>query len=178
MKNTLERPPRTIMEVYQSLPEGTLAELIENVIYMSPSPAYNHQEVLMEIASQLRNLLKEKDIGKLIVAPFDVYLDDTSNAVQPDIVIVLKNNAGHLNENGYFHGVPDLVVEILSPANRDHDLIVKKKIYQRFGVKEYWIVDPQTKVSIGFSLDNNQYIKIAEAISELDSRLLSVKIKF
>lgn len=153
MKNTLERPPRTIMEVYQSLPEGTLAELIENVIYMSPSPAYNHQEVLMEIASQLRDLLKEKDTGKLIIAPFDIYLDDTSNAVQPDIVIVLKSNPGHLNENGYFHGVPDLIVEILSPSNRDHDLIVKKKIYQRFGVKEYWIIDPQTKVSTGYRLD-------------------------
>jgi Uma2 family endonuclease len=166
------------MEVYQSLPEGTLAELINNVIYMSPSPAYNHQEVLIEIAEQLRRFLKLKNSGKLIVVPFDVYLDDTSNAVQPDIVVILNSNKGHLNVNGYFHGVPDLIVEILSPSNKDHDFTVKKNLYQRFGVKEYWIIDPQTKVSLGYSLENNQYVEFSNKIAALNSQLLSLKINF
>src|SRR5436190_4211357 len=104
MKFSIETPPRTIMEVYKSLPEGTLAELINNVIYMSPSPVFNHQDILLEIASQFRDQLKSKKLGKVAVAPFDVYLDEKSNAVQPDIVVILSANKGELNDNGHFHG--------------------------------------------------------------------------
>lgn len=178
MKNTLERPPRTIMEVYKNLPEGTLAELIDNIIYMSPSPVYRHQEVLFEIASRLREKLT-KESGKVVIAPFDIYLDDTSNAVQPDVVVILKDNKGILNEDGHFHGVPDIIIEILSPGNSDHDLVVKKNLYQRFGVKEYWIVNPENKISIGYSLEkHNQYSKVGEVSGEINSRLLSLSLKF
>lgn len=179
MKNTLERPPRTIMEVFKGLPEGTLAELIDNVIYMSPSPVYRHQEVLFEIASKLRENLKSDQSGKVVIAPFDVYLDDSSNAVQPDIVVILTGNKGILNEDGHFHGVPDLIIEILSQGNSDHDLVVKKNLYQRFGVKEYWIVNPENRISIGYSLEkNNQYAKFSEVSGEINSRLVSLSFKF
>src|SRR5688500_9436555 len=132
MKPLIETPPRTIMEVYKILPEGTLAEVIDNQIYMSPSPAFDHQDILIEIAAQLRSKLKNE--AKVSVAPFDVYLDESRNAVQPDIVIILNSNKGILNRKGHFHGVPDIVVEILSPENRDYDLIRKKDLYQKFGI--------------------------------------------
>jgi Uma2 family endonuclease len=177
MKQIVETPPRTMMELYKTLPQGTLAELINNQLYMSPSPVYNHQDVLIEIASQLRMHLK-KSGGKVAIAPFDVYLDETGNAVQPDIVVVLNNNKGTLHPNGHFHGVPDVLVEILSPSNRDHDLVLKKGLYERFGVKEYWIVDPETKLTTIFERVNQQYEIVAERKAVLESKLLEIIIQF
>ncbi len=113
---TLLQPPRTMMEVFDMLPEGTLAELIDNRLYMSPSPIYFHQSTLAEIAFQLSSILKEK--GKVVIAPFDVKLDKTKNAVQPDIVVILKTNPNQINKEGKYFGVPDLLVEILSPGNK------------------------------------------------------------
>ncbi len=178
MRTLLETPPRTIMEVYKSLPEGTLAELIDNVIYMSPSPVTKHQKVMQVIFRRLSEIVEDVDRGEIIIAPFDVYLDETSNAVQPDIVVILKGNKGDLQEDGHFHGVPDLLVEVLSPGNKDHDMIKKKALYERFGVKEYWIVDPETKLALGFALQNNAYVTIGEAIGTLNSPLLATGFNF
>jgi Uma2 family endonuclease len=123
MKSTVVNPPRTIMEVYKNLPEGTLAELIDNVIYTSPAPVTSHQKVLQTIFRRLSEYIDDHDKGQVIVAPFDIYLDETSNAVQPDIVVILKTNKNQPEPKGHFHGVPDLVVEVLSPGNREHDMV-------------------------------------------------------
>jgi Uma2 family endonuclease len=177
MKPLLSTPPRTMMEVFKSLPEGTLAEIIDNQIYMSPSPVFNHQDVLIEIASQLRDKLK-KSGGKVAIAPFEVYLDESSNAVQPDIVVILNTNKGTLNYKGHYHGVPDILIEILSPNNRDHDLIRKKDLYERFGVREYWIVDPESKLSTVFEFINKGYKLVAEDIGVIKSKLLETSVVF
>jgi Uma2 family endonuclease len=177
MKPLIDTPPRTMMEVFKQLPEGTLAELIDNQIFMSPSPVFDHQDVLMEIAIKLRAEL-QKINGTVIVAPFDIFLDDVSNAVQPDIVVLLESNAGILNRNGHFHGIPDILVEVLSPGNRDHDLVKKKELYQRFGVKEYWIVDPHTKLTIGYEFQNAAYHLVSEGTGILNSKLLNTSISF
>jgi Uma2 family endonuclease len=176
MKPVFQNPPRTILEVYKNLPEGTLAELIDNVIYMSPSPVYKHQEVLLEISSQLKQHLKDR--GKVVIAPFDIYLNETSNAVQPDIVLILKSNNGILKPNGHFHGIPDIIIEILSPGNQDHDLVKKKELYERFGVKEYWIVDPHSKGTLGYFLEHSHYIKISEEKGTLSLKGLNLTISF
>jgi Uma2 family endonuclease len=176
MKPQLDIPPRTIMEVYKMLPEGTLAEVIENQIYMSPSPSFDHQDILIEIASQLRNHLKGR--AKVAVAPFDIYLDESKNAVQPDIVVILNSSKGILNRKGHFHGVPEFVIEILSQGNRDYDLIRKKDLYQKFGVQEYWIVDPDTKLAMGFVLENNQYALKGEEIGTINSELIGLRVSF
>ncbi len=174
----IESPPRTMMEVFKSLPEGTLAELIDNVLYMSPSPIYRHQKVLLDIAFQIRQILNSKQSGNLAVAPFDVYLDESSNAVQPDIVVVLQENMGILNEAGHIHGVPDLLVEILSPGNSDHDLVRKKALYEKFGVKEYWIVDPESSLVKVFVLDSGSYQLKSEETKRISSPLLGTSFKF
>lgn len=171
---TLLHPPRTMMEVFDMLPEGTLAELIDNRLYMSPSPIFSHQDVLAEIAFQLRQFLNEK--GKVVLAPFDVKLDKERNAVQPDIVVILKNNPNQIRD-GRYSGVPDLLVEILSPGNKDHDLITKKDLYEKFGVKEYWVVDPDTKLALGFSLKEGHYDKLSESIGTIKSLLLQAEFK-
>ena len=164
------------MEVYKNLPEGTLAEIIDDVIYMSPSPVYNHQEVLLEISAQLKQHLKE--LGKVTIAPFDIYLNETNNAVQPDIAIILNSNKGTLNPDGHFHGVPDVMIEILSPGNKDYDLVKKKELYERFGVIEYWIVDPQSKTAIGYFLEYAQYTSLGTAQNSIPFRLLNHTIAF
>ncbi|HMR57810.1 MAG TPA: hypothetical protein PKC10_10835, partial [Cyclobacteriaceae bacterium] len=66
----LESPPRTIMEVYKSLPEGTLAELVDNVLYMSPSPIYKHQRVLQDLFRKLSTSIIDTNKGEVIIAPF------------------------------------------------------------------------------------------------------------
>lgn len=104
-------------------------------------------------------------------------LDKTSNAVQPDITVILKSNPNQIVE-GRFIGVPDLIVEVLLEGNRDHDLITKKALYEKFGVQEYWIVDPETKLALGYSLDKKRFQEIGESIGSMQSNLLQTQIKF
>ena len=178
MKLPVVNPPRTIMEVYKNLPEGTLAELIDNVIYMSPTPVTNHQKVLQTIFRRLSEQIEDLDKGQVIVAPFDIYLDETSNAVQPDIVVILKSNKNQPDPNGHFHGVPNLLVEVLSPGNRDHDLVKKKNLYERFGVSEYWIVDPETKSTICYRLGGGKFEAFTSEPGNVQSPLLNCTISF
>ena len=175
MNSLIDMPPRTAMEVFKMLPEGTLAEVIDNQLYMSPSPVFNHQDILMEIASQLRSALKSK--ARIAISPFDVYLDEISNAVQPDIVVILNENPGKLKR--HFHGVPDLLVEILSPGNRDHDTVVKKNLYEKFGVREYWIVDPESKHVDIYTLDPTGHFQLAvSAAGTVTSPTLNIMVAF
>ena len=169
-------PPRTMMEVFDMLPEGTLAELINNQLYMSPSPVFDHQNILLEIAVQVKQLLKEEK-GQVIVAPFDVKLDRTRNAVQPDITVILKSNPNQVTDGRYI-GVPDFIVEILSSGNKDHDLITKKDLYEKFGVKEYWVVDPETKLTLGFSLHEDRCHKCGESFGKIQSKILAADFQF
>ncbi|MCU7550046.1 Uma2 family endonuclease [Chitinophagaceae bacterium LB-8] len=178
MAETMIAPPRTLMEVYQMLPEGTLAELIDNKLYMSPSPFTNHQEISVSISSELHFWCKKKNLGKVYTAPCDVYLDETSNAVQPDIIVVLNDQLDIINTEGHIHGIPAMLVEILSPGNKSHDLITKKDLYERFGVKEYHIVDPETKLVITFEPVEGRYQKSKELIGKLSSSLLGQEFEF
>lgn len=108
-------PLKTMMEVYENLPEGTLAQLINNQIIMSPAPTNSHQQIVGEVFNQLFTFVKENNLGQVRLAPFDVFLNP-KNAFQPDIIFISKNNLLHLKESGFF-GAPDLVIEILSPAS-------------------------------------------------------------
>lgn len=174
---TLIHPPRTMMEVFDILPEGTLAELIDNRLYMSPSPVFNHQTTLQSLFKKLDQIVENAGRGVIVISPFDVKLDQTRNAVQPDIVVILNDNPNQIKE-GRYSGVPDLLVEVLSPGNKEFDLIVKKELYERFGVKEYWVVDPDTKLGLVFSLQENRYQKISESISKIHSDLLQTDFSF
>ena len=118
---TVAHPPRTIMEVYEMLPQGTLAELINEQIYMSPAPSFDHHRITKFITKQLDKIIEDTGRGLVIFAPFDVKLDDR-NSVQPDIFIILKTNRNQIVK-GRFSGVPDLIIEILSIGNKSHDLL-------------------------------------------------------
>lgn len=176
MSQILDRPPRTIMEVFTMLPEGTLAELIDGKIYMSPSPVSDHQRVISRLFNKMYNYTESKGLGEMFVAPFDVYLDEHSNAVQPDIIFVSKDQS-HIVKD-HIHGVPELLIELLSPGNKTHDTVIKKNLYEKFGVKEYWIIDPATKESIGYELRGKRYEEYTKSVGYITSRLLNSRFDF
>lgn len=173
---TYNAPPRTILQAYRSLPEGTMAQLIQNQIIMSPAPLDRHQRISLELSSELFFHVKRKKLGTVRYAPYDVYLDD-KNAFQPDILFVSKENM-HLIEEDGLYGAPDLVIEILSPSNSKYDLKVKKDVYERYGVKEYWIVDPEDNSVTGYSLINGTFTLMLESIGKIESQLLGWSVEF
>jgi len=114
-------------------------KVIDNKIYMSPSPVDRHQRISVHLTAQFFLFARQHDLGEVFAAPFDVYLDEKKNLVQPDLLFILKENA-HIVQ-GHVHGSPDLIIEILSPSNKKRDLVTKKSLYEKFSVKEYWIID-------------------------------------
>lgn len=108
---------------------------------MAPAPNRFHQDVWRNLQGALDRYLEADPIGVLYNAPFDVYLTDT-DVFQPDLLMVFNVNRSILTDAGA-EGPPDFVVEILSPKSRKLDLINKKPVYARLGVKELWMIDPE-----------------------------------
>lgn len=141
---------------YKSWSDYERWELISGIAYdMSPAPSRRHQEVCLELARQISNYLVGKTC-KVYIAPFDVRLpegkqidEDIHNVVQPDITVVC--DSAKLDDKGCI-GVPDLIMEILSPYTSGKDMKEKLNLYERSGVKEYWIVHPTDKIAMVFKL--------------------------
>ena len=140
--------------------DGERAELIDGEIYlMAPAPSRPHQKVSGEIFRQLANYLEGKKC-EAYSAPFDVRLfeqdgdrpEDVDTMVEPDITVVC--DPSRLDDRGC-KGAPDMVVEILSPSTRRHDRLVKLNLYQRAGVREYWIVSPEEQAVEVFLLSGD-----------------------
>ncbi|MFZ6013370.1 MAG: Uma2 family endonuclease [Bacteroidota bacterium] len=165
------------MEVYKMLPEGTLAELIEGSIYMSPSPNTNHQRITGKLYRLLSDFVEDNSLGEVFSPPYDVYLDEHSNAVQPEVIFVGNKNKRIIKKD-CIHGVPDLLIEGLSKGNKNHDTVRKKQLYEKFGVREYWIVDPETKETMGYSLKNKIYIECGRYRGKIKSVLLDHEFNF
>lgn len=104
----------------------------------------------------------------------DVFLDNHSNAVQPDIIFVAKGNLDIIKTK--IRGVPDLVGEIISPGNTKHDTERKKALYEKFGVKEYWIIDPVSRACTGYTLANKKFIQLEITVGRFRSTLLDCEV--
>jgi Uma2 family endonuclease len=104
-------------------------------------------------------------------------LDEHSNVVQPDILFIAKNNPLVIDKRG-LKGVPDLIIEILSPGNKKYNFVKKKLLYEKFGVKEYWIVEPETKIATGFLLKGSGYVNQKESRGQLRSSILDETFAF
>ncbi|HWP91863.1 MAG TPA: Uma2 family endonuclease [Thermodesulfobacteriota bacterium] len=125
---------------YINLKDDKRYELIEGELYLVPSPNTYHQAVLGNLWDSLRSHVKKKRLGTVLCAPLDVVLSE-NDVVQPDILFIYNENRGIITEHN-IKGAPDLVVEILSLGTLERDKIVKKYLYEKHGVKEYWIVEP------------------------------------
>jgi Uma2 family endonuclease len=176
VKNTTHQlPPRTAMEVFEMLPEGTLAEVINNTIYMSPAPSYQHQRIVLKLASRINDFVDAGGLGECVISPVDIYFDG-NNALQPDILFISKVNLG-IVQDGKIKGSPDLVIEVLS-SDKKYDLETKKLVYEKFGVKEYFVVEPFTKEVVAFYHDGKKYVLQESKIGKLKSKLLKKTFAF
>lgn len=131
---------RMTAQEYKQLPETMQpTELIDGEIIVSPSPLHIHQRLVMKLIQLLLPLVPEG--GELVTAPADVHLD-ALNIVQPDVFLIMgKDSLCKLGQNGYLHGAPDLVCEILSPRTATYDRREKFILYEKHGVREYWLLD-------------------------------------
>ncbi len=151
---------------YLNTPEGGKFQLIAGEIIEMTSPSLYHQEVLLNLVSEFRNFLLKNKIGKVFVAPSDVYFSETE-VYQPDIIILLNESFSKMKENK-IEGAPDLVVEVLSPSTAYYDLKHKKSIYEKHGVREYWVVDPIDKTVEIFENQNGKFHSTGE-LSKTDT---------
>jgi Uma2 family endonuclease len=169
---TLRFVPNQSLADLRALPEGTLAQLIDGGLIMSPSPTVLHQHIVSSIGRLLGNFVAERDLGIVLVAPIDVELSE-SQSFQPDVVFVARERMGILGTQK-IGGAPDLVVEVLSPSTGYYDLTAKREVYERAGVVEYWIVDPERRTVEVLALNEGAYRTVAEVsgTGRATSRLL------
>lgn len=141
MSSPVPRNPFTVRE-YRLLPEdGRRWELFEGDFLVTPAPTPLHQRISRRLQYALMTQLEHAGLAEVYNAPIDVVFDD-HNVVQPDLAIVSSTRASMITARA-IEGPPDVVVEILSPSTLDRDRLLKKRLYERFGVREYWVVDPQ-----------------------------------
>ncbi len=138
---TMPLPSVTWQDVQQMPDDGNRYEAIEGDLYMTPAPTTRHQRVSKRLQYALDRILERPGLGEVFVAPYGVEFPTTAEGVQPDIVFVARERVEMIAEAGIV-GAPDLVVEILSPSTAGRDRTIKLRLYQRHGVREYWIVDP------------------------------------
>jgi Uma2 family endonuclease len=132
-------------EDYLRLPDdGRRYEIIEGVLYVTNAPSYDHQYVVNEIHGELRQYIKAKQLGVILTAPFEVHWPGIAQPVQPDILFIVAA-AQPASGTKFFPGVPDLIVEVLSPSSYRLDQFIKFDAYERAGVKEYWLANPKTR---------------------------------
>jgi len=149
--------------------DGKRHELIDGEHHMTPSPSERHQRISLTIAHRIATHLDQHPTGRFYTAPFDVVLS-TTDVVQPDLLFVSSARSSILTAQNV-QGAPDLVVEILSEATRKTDEIIKRKLYERFGVPEYWIVDPELEIIKVYRITGQGYRRVAELSREADDAL-------
>jgi len=152
-------------EDYVQFPDdGKRHEIIEGDHYMTPAPKIRHQRLSAKLSSKMITLADQHGLGLVLTAPCDVVLSD-ENVVQPDIVFVSAARAAIVTEDN-IQGAPDLIIEILSESSRKKDEVTKRKLYERFGVLEYWLVDPELEIVKIFKLAQQKYGRALELSKE------------
>lgn len=148
------RPIFTADDLAQLPEDGKRYEILGGDLAVSPSPNRKHQNVIRRL-SAFFIAVESQGYGRWYPAPFDVVLDDY-NVVEPDLLFVRTEHRERVTE-AHVQGPPDLIVEVLSPSTRERDLGVKAHLYARFGVNEYWVVDPDAKTLTAYQLTSAGY---------------------
>ena len=134
----------TCDDFFSMFPEedGVHRELIGGEIFVTPSPVTRHERVLRRLALSVGvHLDAHPEHGEFFMSRFDVVMSP-NDVVEPDLLVVLGDQAGILNDTN-IRGTPGLIVEVLSPSTRKRDQTLKRQLFDRAGVREYWIVDPE-----------------------------------
>ena len=146
---------------YLKIDDNNRYEIFHGELCMVPAPSTNHQSVSRNLEFLIWNYVKQKDLGKVFYAPTDVVLDD-DEVFQPDIVFIKSENL-HIIGKDAIKGVPDLIVEIVSPSSTFYDTVEKKDVYEKYGVKEYWLVFPDERVIEIFILGKEGYAEFCKS---------------
>jgi Uma2 family endonuclease len=156
------------IEEYYKIRENSdeIIEYIDGIVYMSPSPSTKHQRISSRLHAKLFNFLENTDC-EVFHAPFDIELYNDKikgeKIVIPDLSVICDKKG--LGENKYV-GVPTLIIEILSPSNQSNDLVLKLNLYMKYGVEEYWIVNPMLYIVQVYRLNQEgQYYQL-DALKE------------
>lgn len=169
--------PVNALEVFRMLPEGTRCEVIFNELNMSPSPSSQHQFLLAELHGLLYTFLKEEGIGEAVLSPFDVYFENDISVVQPDVIVLLNEALNKVKKDGLY-GAPDIAIEILS-QNESYDTKRKRALYEKAGVKEYFMIDPEDKKVTLLTLNTSGvYDQTYEETGVLTSAIINCNLKF
>jgi len=139
---TVRRPTPLTYDDYLVMPDdGKRYELIEGELFVCPAPTTRHQTVSRRLQFALMEALEKPGLAQIFDAPTDLVLSRT-NVVQPDLIIIGAAKF-HLITKRAIEGVPDVAVEILSPSSEDRDRFIKRKLFERLQIPEYWVVDPE-----------------------------------
>lgn len=167
---------RATVEDYLKTPEGAGYQLIDGEIIEMASPSSEHQDILGYIYSELLNRLKISKLGKVYFAPLDVFLEN-ENVLQPDLFFIKKEKYPLIEKKGLV-GIPDLIIEILSPSTTYYDTKKKFNIYEKFLLKEYWLIDPEDGEVKGYFLTNDKLVQKFQDNYKINSLLLNETIDF
>lgn len=147
---------RMSAQEFLQLPESNQpTELINGEVIMAPAPELSHQDIVLQIAALLKSTIGD---GKVRIAPVDVHLDEVT-VVQPDVLWTAPNSQCLPVEGKHLRGAPELVVEVLSPTTARYDKGIKFDLYEQYGVREYWIVDPVSEYMEVFCLDDSKFVR-------------------
>ncbi len=159
-------------EDYARLPEGSPYQLIGGDLIMVPAPAPYHQRISRKIEFMLLQHVEKNDLGEVLDSPIDVYFGE-EDTFQPDVIFISKERSNIIGETK-IEGAPDIIIEILSPSTAYYDLGKKYKVYEKAGVKEYWLFHPDRKaIEVYINKgDKFQLIQIVEETGIVKSELL------
>ena len=147
-----------------------LYELLDGEIVKKKAPSPRHQRIARDLTIKMHPFAIEHKLGEVLPSPIDVFLNDT-NSPQPDLVYVSTANAHIVTYDGVM-GVPDLVVEVISPSSIYRDRVTKKALYERFGIQEYWLIDPADNFVEIYAITNGGYELLSAASTE-EGQLIS-----
>lgn len=146
---------QSVNEYLAGIEDLTRQELVWGAVVQEPSPWLQHQGVVTRAVVLVDQHVRERRAGLVCVSPIDVVLDEARALVlQPDVVFVSHERAGILRNQVW--GAPDLVVEVESPGTRRRDRTLKLRWYRQYGVREYWLIDPQEAVVTVMALDGER----------------------
>ncbi len=125
--------------------DGKRHELVDGEHYVTPSPNTRHQQISGDLFALIWTYLETHPIGRVFHAPFDVVFSEF-DVVEPDLLYLSNARAAEVLTPAHVTGAPDLVIEIGSPSTRKRDETIKRHLYERSGVSEYWVVDPELDI--------------------------------
>ena len=167
----LKSRPRKTVEDYMSLPDDVRVELIEGEFFVTPSPSYRHQNVVGYLYRTLHAFVEPRALGKVCLSPLDVILP-SGEVVQPDVLFVSGERLAILQDR--VRGIPDLVIEVVSESAPERDRIVKRDVYARNGVDEYWLVELVTQSVEVLTINDTAYTP--HGYFEINDTLTSPKL--